>query len=234
MSRGNLHSRNARLAVRHRLSGVLSTHSLKFPGFPYGSAVPHMTDVQGCPVILISHLAEHTHNIEADDRVSFLVSESGAQLQSFGRASLLGRAQAVESPLVVERYLRYHPDGERSLAIGGFRFFRIVPEHVRFIEGFGGIHWVSSDAYIAPMVALNDAEGDILDHMNRNHIDAMARYCRHLHDGDPQSVRMIGIDQDGFDLRVDDGVLRFDFQAPVSDADEVRQAFMALAEQSWS
>ena len=89
--------RAARQAIRRHLSGVLSTHSKKFAGFPYGSALPHVTDAQGRPVILISHLAEHTHNIEADNKVSFLVAATGAQLQSQGRVSILGRARGVDA-----------------------------------------------------------------------------------------------------------------------------------------
>lgn len=234
MTRESTHGRNARQAVRHHLSGVLSTHSSKFPGYPYGSAIPHMTDARGCPVILISHLAEHTHNIEADDRVSFLVSESGATLQSFGRASLLGRAYAVDDAQVADRYLRLHPDGERSLAIGGFRFFRIVPEHVRFIEGFGGIHWLSGGSYMAPEVALTVAESEIIAHMNQDHVSTMQTYCRYLHNIDPHSVRMIGIDQDGFALRADDAVVRFDFEHPVTTPVEARGALVALAQLSRS
>ncbi|MFN0316592.1 MAG: HugZ family protein [Burkholderiales bacterium] len=224
------HGRAARQTVRRHLSGVLSTHSAKHPGFPYGSAVPHMCDALGRPVILISHLAEHTHNIEADDRVSFLVAETGADLQTHGRASVLGRARVIPSEEVQARYLRYHPEGERSLAIGGFRFFRIEPLQVRFIAGFGGIHWVPGDSYLAPATALMDAEEDILQHMNADHRDTMVLYCQHLHQYTLQSAIMTGIDPDGFDIRADERVLRFEFPGVVTTAGEARKALITLAE----
>ncbi|MSQ58318.1 MAG: DUF2470 domain-containing protein [Betaproteobacteria bacterium] len=224
------HGRAARQTVRRHLSGVLSTHSAKHAGFPYGSAVPHMTDALGRPVILISHLAEHTHNIEANDKVSFLVAETGADLQTHGRASLLGHAHVIAHEEVQTRYLRYHPEGERSLAIGGFRFFRIEPLQVRFIEGFGGIHWVRGDSYLAPPTPLDNAEEDILQHMNSDHHDTMTLYCRRIHRYTPRSASMIGIGQDGFDIRADERVLRFEFPNAVTTPGEARKALVALAD----
>lgn len=224
------HGRAARQTLRRYVSGVLSTHSATHAGFPYGSAVPHMTDALGRPVILISHLAEHTHNIEANDKVSFLVAETGADLQTHGRASILGHARVIDHEPVQARYLRYHPEGERSLAIGGFRFFRIEPEQVRFIEGFGGIHWVPGNSYVAPATPLNDSEEDILQHMNADHRDTMGLYCQHIHHYTPRSATMIGIDLDGFDLRTDGQVHRFEFPGSVTTPGEARKALIALAE----
>ena len=94
-------ARQARELFRGARSGVLSSHSIKFPGYPYGSALPHVTDHAGRPVILVSHLAEHTHNLEADGRVSFLVSGAGPELQANSRAALLGDARPIEDATVI-------------------------------------------------------------------------------------------------------------------------------------
>jgi heme iron utilization protein len=228
MSRG----RTARQALRRHLNGTLSTHSKKFAGYPYGSAVPHMTDWTGCPIILISHLAEHTHNIEADPRVGFLVAQAGPDLQSHGRVSILGDAQPIEHAALRARYLRYHPDAERSLAIGGFTFFRILPAQVRVIEGFGTMHWIAGDSFLAQEVVLDAAEVDILEHMNTDHSQALQAYCKHTHNVHPGTCSMIGIDQDGFDVRADADILRFDFAQPVTTPAAARQALVDLAEQA--
>src|SRR5450432_4278579 len=101
-------ARQARELFRSARSGVLSSHSTKFPGYPYGSALPHITDHGGRPVVLISHLAEHTHNLEADGRVSFLVSDAGEDLQASSRAALLGDAHPLKHPAAIQaRYLRF-------------------------------------------------------------------------------------------------------------------------------
>jgi len=224
--------RAARQTLRRHLSGVLSTHSKRHPGFPYGSAVPHHTDASGCPVILISELAEHTQNLLADARVSFLASETGTQLQAASRLTLIGQAQVVDRERCAATHLGYHPDAQRTLELGGFHFFRIIPEHVRFIEGFGGIHWLAGSHFLTVPSALDDAQVDIIAHMNKDHADTLRAYCRFVHHIDAGDARMIGIDQDGFDVRIESRVLRFDFDQPVTSPEQARVALIELARRS--
>ena len=102
---------DARRLLRARRFGALSTISKRFGGHPFGSIVPFMLDHQGRPLILISRLAEHTKNIDADTRVSLMVFEPGAQVQAEARVSLLGEAARLVDPdSIHERYLRFFPE----------------------------------------------------------------------------------------------------------------------------
>jgi putative heme iron utilization protein len=225
-------ARAARMLVRRHRSGVLSSHSLKFAGYPYGSALPHATDHAGRPVVLISQLAEHTRNLEADARASLIVCESGADLQAQPRVTVLGTTHPVADAARIERrYLRFYPEHAQYLTIGGFRFFALEPFQVRYIQGFGGLHWIAGESYLAPE-ALRDAEEEILAHMNRDHPDALRAYCRHVHDVDAQDPQMVGFDCDGFDVRAGERLLRFDFAEPVLDAGQARAALVELAQKS--
>jgi len=220
----------ARELFRAARGGVLSSQSVKFPGFPYGSALPHVTDHQGRPVVLISHLAEHTHNIEADNRVSFLVSPSGPELQASARATLVGHAQVLDPALEVQqRYLRFLPQHAQYLEMGGFRFWRIEPLQVRLIGGFGSLHWIPADAYLSDPGELPALEASILEHMNRDHSDALVAYSRQNLGEGPQHAEMIAIDCDGFDVRADNQMLRFTFEETISTGLEARAALTALA-----
>ncbi len=220
----------ARELFRAARSGVLSSHSVKFPGFPYGSALPHVTDHQGRPVVLISHLAEHTHNVEADSRVSFLVSPSGPELRASSRAALLGHARALETEASMqERYLRFFPEHAQYLEMGGFRFWLIEPLQVRLIEGFGSLHWITRDAYLAHPGELPALETSVLEHMNRDHREALFSYCRHAQGMEPQQPEMIAIDCDGFDLRDNGRILRFKFEQTITTGLQVRTTLAALA-----
>jgi putative heme iron utilization protein len=220
----------ARELFRAARSGMLSSHSVKFPGFPYGSALPHVTDHQGRPLVLISHLAEHTHNVGADSRVSFLVSPSGPELQASSRAALLGHARMLEAATSAqERYLRFFPEHAQYLAMGGFRFWIIEPLQVRLIEGFGSLHWIAGDAYLANPGELPALEASILEHMNRDHREALISYCRHAQGMEPQQAEMIAIDCDGFDVRSDDRILRFKFEQTITTGLQARAALAALA-----
>jgi heme oxygenase (biliverdin-IX-beta and delta-forming) len=226
-------ARQARELFRTLRSGVLSSHSSKLPGYPYGSALPHVTDHAGRPVILISHLAEHTHNLQADARSSFLVCEAGPEVQAGARATLLGNAQRIAEPAAIEqRYLRFYPEHARYLEIGGFEFWTIEPLQLRFIEGFGSLHWIEGDTYLASATEIADIEASVLEHMNQDHRDALIAYCAQAYAKAPEHVEMIGFDCDGFDVRADQDVFRFALPEPVATAQQARAALIALADQS--
>jgi putative heme iron utilization protein len=220
----------ARRFVRAHQSGVLSTISQRVEGFPFGSVAPFMLDQTGCPVILISTLAEHTKNIDADPRVSLIVQPYSPDMQIAGRVTLLGRARRLDNKSALgPRYLRFHPQAESYFAMHDFHFYRIEPVRVRFIGGFGKIHWVEPAQYLLPDTALTAQENDILDHMNADHADTLRAYCRQVHGLETPQTTMIGIDPDGFDVRAKTQILRFDFDVAVMDAQQARRALIELA-----
>ncbi len=127
------------------------------------------------------------------------------------------------------RYLRFFPEHAQYLEMGGFRFWSIEPVQVRLIEGFGSLHWVAGDAYLATPGEVPALETSILEHMNRDHRDALLAYCRHAHGVELQHAEMIGIDCDGFDVRSDDRILRFGFEQMITTGLQARAALAALA-----
>ncbi len=222
--------REARRFVRAQSQGVLSTLSVRMEGFPFGSVAPYALDHAGRPLLLISTLAEHTRNIDADARVSLIVQPFSTDMQVAGRVTLLGHARRLADKTAAGiRYLRYHPQAESYFAMHDFHFYRIEPVRVRYIGGFGRIHWIEAEAYLGGEGALAAQEDGILEHMNADHADNLRDYCRHVHGVTAHDVTMIGVDPDGFDLRADGRVLRFDFAAPVADAGAARAELVALA-----
>ena len=225
MSRGS----DARKLVRGFSGGVLATQSLKFPGYPYASSLPFCCDQRGRIVVLISHLAEHTQNADHDPKSGFLVSPLTRDLQEHARVSMIGDIAAIDDAAASARYLRYFPEAEQYLQIGGFRFFRIEPRSLRYIAGFGSIHPIAAESYLAPAYPIADAEGDVIDHMNNDHAHTIIEYCRYIYGKTPASAAMIGIDCDGFDVRADNEILRFEFATEAKDANEARGELVKLA-----
>lgn len=221
----------ARCFVRSQQSGVLSTLSQRVEGYPFGSVAPFILDHAGCPVILISTLAEHTRNIAAEPRVSLIVQPYSPDMQVAGRVTVLGKAQRLDDKTALgPRYLRFHPQAESYFAMHDFSFYRIEPVRIRYIGGFGRIHWVEPAQYLLSNSALCEQEDDILTHMNVDHAENLRAYCRHVHGVETEQATMIGIDPDGFDVRAGERILRFDFAQPVQDALQARQALVALAQ----
>jgi len=227
--RNQVHGSDTRKLLRRFRAGVLGTHSLVYPGYPYGAAMPFCTDQQGRIVVLISHLAEHTRNIAQDGRVSFTVSLLNTTLQQEPRATLLGDIAPCDDDAVANRYLRFFPDSRRYLNIGGFRFHSIEPRHVRLIAGFGSLHWLPGAQVLAAKLPIADAETDIIDHMTADHHGNLIDYCRHFHAVETKQVQMIGIDCDGFDLRASDEVYRIEFETEIRDAQAARTQLVSLA-----
>lgn len=222
----------ARRFLRGQHSGVLATLSLKLGGYPFGSVAPYILDQEGRPIILISTLAEHTRNIERDPRVSLLANAQADDVQASARLTLVGdaaRMQDQSSPR--SRYLRYFPNAAQQLQLADFSFYRIEPRHIRFIGGFGAIHWVAPQDYLALPNRLEEAEEGIVAHMNHDHAQNLRDYCRHYHGVESADAAMLGIDCDGFDVRADGRVLRFDFSGPALDAAGARQALVAMAQE---
>lgn len=219
----------ARRLVRANQHGALSTLSAKLGGMPFGSIAPYVADHDGCPVILLSQLAEHTRNLQADPRCSLLAHPCADDAQAAGRVTLAGRALDLgRPPELAARYLRHLPQAEPLLGMSDFSLWKIQLEAVRLIAGFGRIHWVAAPDYLADGAALATAEPGLLDWASsepdllwriagRNRVEA-------------QQVTAVGFDLDGVDLRADGRLLRVDFPAPVSDADAVRSAALELAQ----
>jgi heme iron utilization protein len=77
--------------------GTLSTLSRKQPGFPFGSVMPYGLDDHANPIFLISTMAMHNHNLQADPRSSLLVTQPDAVGDPLGssRVTLIGNVLPV-------------------------------------------------------------------------------------------------------------------------------------------
>lgn len=225
----------ARQFLRGTRSGILSTISARFEGYPFGSVAPFVLDHEGQPLILISTLAEHTKNINADPKVSLLVFAGAEDLQASARLTLIGDARKAEKndPLLRARYLRYFPSAEQYFDAHDFYFYRIQIRQARYIGGFGKISWIASKELAPPPNQLAGLEAGMLEHMNADHGDSLLAYCKHFHDVTAESAEMLGIDTDGFDVLAKnpagERILRFSFEQPISDAPSARAALVAMS-----
>lgn len=225
-------SKEARQFLRTTRSAVLSTHSKRVEGYPFGSIAPFVLAHDGQPLILISTIAEHTKNIQANPHVSLIVFDPVApDMQSGARLTLLGDATLADKQdgALRTRYLNYFPQAAQYFDMHDFLFYRIAINQARYIGGFGKIHWLSAATFQPLPNQLLQQEADILGHMNTDHADSLRAYCQHVHGISAEHAVMLGLDCDGFDVAADGTVLRFTFDAPVTDAPSARQALVRLS-----
>ncbi|MBT6843654.1 MAG: HugZ family protein [Candidatus Melainabacteria bacterium] len=220
----------ARSLLRQEAHGVLATISLDLPGYPFGSLTPYSLDQQGNPIILVSDIAQHTKNIQADSRVSLTVVENGDQ--NSGRLTFVADATRVEDDLVAESYFKHYPSARHYGEAHSFGFYRLELKRARYIAGFGKIFWVEPDEFLQTNPFWGEAEKRVVDHMNADHANALVKYCtkyKELSIADEDQLSMTGIDAEGFDLLLNKMKLRFEFEEEISTSDEARAVLVAMA-----
>ena len=230
-------SRQARELLLKEYRGVLSTHSKSMPGFPFGSSVPYCLDEQGRPLILISRIAQHTHNLGKDPKCSLLVGEREADdVQATGRVTVMAEAEKLVDADAIEaaalRYYRYFPESQSYHSAHDFDFWVLTPVRYRFIGGFGAIHWLDDVALANPFAGA--AETSMVEHMNADHVKAIAHYVQLT--GLPQSepAQLVGIDSEGMHLRIGQRLYWLAFSEPCNTPKQVREALTQLAHaQKW-
>ena len=228
-------AKHARQLLLKEYRGVLSTHSKAMPGFPFGSAVPYCLGEEGWPLILISRIAQHTKNLQADPRCSLLVAERGAEdVQATGRLTLLAEAVQLTAEAAVEvaaeRYYRYFPESRDYHRVHDFDFWVLQPVRWRYIGGFGAIHWLDQVALANPFAHTGGGEGEMLDHMNQDHGAAIAHYVPVAGLPSDPTARMVGIDSEGFHLSIGQSIHWLAFADSCTSPGTVRQALVAMAQ----
>ena len=224
--------KHARELLLKEYRGVLSTHSKAMPGFPFGSVVPYCLDAQGCPLILISRIAQHTHNLQQDGKCSLLVGERGAEdVQAVGRLTLLAEAKKLAEPAQIDaaaaRYYRYFPESRDYHQVHDFDFWRLQPVRWRYIGGFGAIHWLEQVDLANPFAG--ESEQGMLEHMNADHAAAIAQYVVLAGLPAHEPAQLVGIDSEGFHLRIGKSLYWLAFPTSCNSPGAVRQALVQLA-----
>jgi heme iron utilization protein len=188
--------------------GSLSTLSRKQPGFPFGSVMPYGLDDCGHPIFLISTMAMHTQNLQANPRASLLVTQPDASGDPLGasRVTLLGNALPMPETDVAEAralYLARYANSKYWVDFEDFSFYRMDVVDVYYVGGFGVMGWVSASEYdrAKPDPLANAATG-IIQHMNTDHGDALILLAKVLAGIESQEAEMTSVDRLGFQVRL--------------------------------
>ena len=216
---------------------TLSTVSRKCSGYPFGSLMPYAIDGTGRPIFLISNMAMHTQNIQADHRASLFVSQgdNGDPLGT-ARATLVGDVLPISEGEVGEarqRYLSRYENSRSWVDFKDFGFYLLQPLDIYYVGGFGVMGWVTAEEYQSAKIdPLAEAAPKIVEHMNSDHVSAMVLLAR-VHAGlDATVATMTTVDRLGFHLRLktDDGLkgTRINFLHEVQNSDEARKVLVEM------
>jgi heme iron utilization protein len=227
----------ARTLASIGLLGSLSTHSVKFPGFPFGSMMPFAADGLGRPVFFISAMAMHTHNLQQDQRASLLVMQPGVVGDPLGaaRLTLVGTANVAPASEARDLYLTHHESARYWQDFTDFAYYRLEVEGVYFIGGFGVMGWIPAEEYTrAAPDPLATVASEIIQHMNADHGDALRRIAGRDSGEVPDEASITAVDRLGFHLRLKTGERvhgrRLAFPQEVRDTKDARAAFIQMVQ----
>jgi hypothetical protein len=135
----------ARVLIRSADRAVLAT---ALGGWPYASLVLPAVDAGGTPLLLLSDLAEHAKNLNADPRCSLLFdgTQGLADPLTGLRVTVMGEAGPVADKGLLARYLERHPSAGLYAGFGDFRLYRMAVARAHVVAGFGRIHWIDAAA----------------------------------------------------------------------------------------
>jgi putative heme iron utilization protein len=153
---------------------------------------------------------------------------------------LLGEARQLlssERGRARETYLARHPRAQYWVDFDDFSFWRLDVKDLYFVGGFAAMDWVTADAYRAARPdPLADAGPGILDHMNRDHVDALIAYAHHFAGEAADEATMIAVDRLGFRLRLRSGerlhAVRIAFPREVRTAADSRTVLIEMLGQA--
>lgn len=216
--------------------GALATHSKEWSGYPFGSMMPYAADAQGRPVVFISSMAMHTHNLVADMRASLLVVQpdvSGDPLAA-ARLTLVGTMVETQAEEVRDLYVARHENSRYWQDFADFTYYRLEIAAAYYIGGFGVMGWISREEYAAASPdPLADAAPGILEHMNSDHAAALLRIARHYAGESADEASITSVDRLGFHLRLKDADgfhgVRVGFPREVTSPEGARQVFVEMA-----
>lgn len=229
------HAERARTLVRQGGPSSLSTMSARRRGYPFGSVMP-FADQDGAPLFLISTMAMHTQNLQADGKATLLITAGGDDLLGAGRVSLMGDAVRVsdqQRPAARECYLESQPAAKQWIDFDDFQLWILQVVDVYFVGGFGVMGWVEAADYLAaaPDPLLESAAG-IIEHMNADHAEALVLLCHAAGYEEAREAKMTTVDRLGYHVRMntDQGPrgARIAFPREVNSSNECRTTFVEM------
>ena len=222
--------------------GSLSTLSRKQVGFPFGSVMPYALDGRGCPIFLISTMAMHTQNLQADARASLLVTQPDASGDPLGasRVTVMGNVRAIPKPDVADArklYLGRYENSKYWVDFEDFSFYRMDVLDVYYVGGFGVMGWVQASDYgLSEPDPLADTAAGIIEHMNADHKDALVLLGKVFAGSESQEATMTAVDRLGFHVRLktSEGMkgARIAFLREVRDPGQARKVLVEMVQES--
>jgi heme iron utilization protein len=148
---------------------------------------------------------------------------------------LMGRAVPTDDPNARRRYLERQSEAIAFADFGDFGFYRVGLSGAHLVAGFGRIVDLKPSDLLVDLAEANTlvaAEPDIINHMNRDHADALRLFATKLLGAGDGPWLCVGCDPEGLDLQRERIGLRLPFPQRINSPDVLRQVLKDMAEKA--
>ena len=249
-------------------SGTLCTVSSHegIEGAPFGSFVDYVLDDHGNPVLLMNEMSMHTINIQQN---ALSGNKGGSSLvtlftqlasdtseskkgQDVSRCSLTGRVEKIprnapDWDTIRMRYSITHSYADQVMDSPKFAFYRLLPEKIYFVGGFGVMaKWVNVDDYrSAKADILAKQASQIVNKVNREFSEDLELTAKHLLNVEKlEDIRVTNVDRLGLDVRVtrqqgsrrnklSTDEFRIGFRIPVISVEDAKSEILKVFQEAW-
>lgn len=115
---------------------------------PYTSLVLIAPDDDGAPIMLLSDLADHAKNLAADGASSLLIDGTEKESLSGPRLSVEGLIKQIddaeEAARLKDKFTARHEEAKIYVQFSDFKIYKMHPNRMHLIAGFGRIHWLDA------------------------------------------------------------------------------------------
>ena len=217
---------------------------------PYVTFVMTAFDYDGSPLLLLSDLSEHTKNIDGNNIVSILFYEEQKNTSDFPvfenenfkklnnyyedpmsrpRLTVIGKLKKSFQAEHKNRFLKRHPASNLYANFKDMNIYKLDIINAHLTGGFAKVQWFEKNEMLYnDFLGFKEVEGQVIDHMNKEHKESLELYAKVLSENDSKDIKLVGIDPEGFDMRLTEKLIRFNFTVPLKKASELRKVFVKL------
>ncbi|MAI06502.1 MAG: hypothetical protein CBC47_05180 [Alphaproteobacteria bacterium TMED87] len=221
--------------LRSHNVAILSTISKRYEDFPFGSLITYVTDQNRSIYIYASDIAEHTKNILNNPKSCLTIFNITKEddKQNSSRLSIMGNFNKVEKGESLEsckdRFFTFLPKSEEYSKMHDFNFYKLEPQNIRWIGGFGEISWLKDESWKLKEPAWTNDETSMVEHMNNDHKDVVIACLKGFYGVNDNKALMIGLSIDGYYLESHNKIYYIPFDKPCLSSKEVRKALVVHA-----
>lgn len=214
--------------------GILSTHSEKFSGYPFGSFTSYASSRSRMIYFFFSDLAQHTVNLNENPKSCFTIFKvnSDGNLQNSARLTLMGDLRIVDQKKVDDCSAQYQlslPESKEYSKMHDFNFYQFEINQIRWIGGFGQIAWLNAESWKDINPGWIKSENSIIDHMNKDHSKSIQSSLNAHHNIKDKESKIIRLTIDGYYVKCKEGIFFIQFRSLCNTAEQYKDQLVAQA-----